>query len=84
MIEFGDDDVADHAEAGVAPRNGLLRGWSLHNCLACPAENFGRMGPATLKTTGSMSSGSSAASPRQAGHTQSPPAGKCTISSRGR
>jgi hypothetical protein len=37
MIELGDDDMADHAEAGFAPRNGFLRRWSLHNRLAHPA-----------------------------------------------
>ena len=31
------DDVADHAETGLAPRNGLLRRWRLHNRFACPA-----------------------------------------------
>jgi hypothetical protein len=37
MIEFGNDDVADHAETGLAPRNGLLRRWRPHNRFARPA-----------------------------------------------
>lgn len=90
VVELRDENVRDHAEARFAARDGLLQSRRLHDPLAGAAGELRPIWRTTLKATGSISSTSSASWPRrrsappQAGQTQSPLPGRCTISSRGR
>src|SRR5205807_8407589 len=40
MIELGDDDVSNHAEARLASRDGLVRRWRLHDLLTGAAREL--------------------------------------------
>ena len=52
MIILGDDDVSNHAEARLAPRNGLVRRWCLHDLLAHPAGELRTNVPHDLEDDG--------------------------------
>jgi hypothetical protein len=52
MIILGDDDVSNHAEARLAPRDGLVRRWCLHDLLAHPAGELRTNVPRDLEDDG--------------------------------